>query len=44
MRVIADGCGGLAQYNRFYTATTAFANRHPDVLHVVFDELNRTGK
>jgi sulfonate transport system substrate-binding protein len=44
VRVIADGSGGLAQYNRFYTATTAFADRHPDVLRVVFDELNRAGK
>jgi sulfonate transport system substrate-binding protein len=44
VRVIADGTGGVAQYNRFYTATTAFADKHPDVLRVVFDELNRTGK
>ncbi|QYD68052.1 aliphatic sulfonate ABC transporter substrate-binding protein [Paraburkholderia edwinii] len=44
VRVIADGSSGLAQYNRFYTATTAFADRHPEVLRVVFDELNRTGK
>jgi sulfonate transport system substrate-binding protein len=44
VRVIADGSGSLAQYNRFYTATTAFADKHPDVLRVVFDELNRTGK
>jgi sulfonate transport system substrate-binding protein len=44
VRVVADGRGGLVQYNRFYTATTAFANRHPDVLRVVFDELNATGK
>jgi sulfonate transport system substrate-binding protein len=44
VRVIADGSNGLAQYNRFYTATTAFADKHPEVLRVVFDELNRTGK
>jgi sulfonate transport system substrate-binding protein len=44
VRVIADGSGGLAQYNRFYTATTAFADKHPDVLRVVFEELNRTGQ
>jgi sulfonate transport system substrate-binding protein len=44
VRVIADGTGGLAQYNRFYTATTTFAEKHPDVLRVVFDELNETGK
>ncbi|MFP3566846.1 aliphatic sulfonate ABC transporter substrate-binding protein [Paraburkholderia sp. SIMBA_030] len=44
VRVIADGGGGVAQYNRFYTATTAFADKHPDVLRVVFDELQATGK
>ena len=44
VRVIADGTGGVAQYNRFYTATTAFADKHPDVLRVVFDELNVTGR
>ena len=44
VRVIADGTGGVAQYNRFYTATTAFADKHPDVIRVVFDELNETGK
>lgn len=44
VRVLADGRDGLAQYNRFYTATTAFVSRHPDVLPVVFDLLNQTGK
>ncbi|WP_259295134.1 aliphatic sulfonate ABC transporter substrate-binding protein [Paraburkholderia sp. DHOC27] len=44
VRVISDGTNGIAQYNRFYTATTAFAEKHPDVLRVVFDELNETGK
>jgi sulfonate transport system substrate-binding protein len=44
VRVVADGSGGLAQYNRFYTAATAFAKTHPDVLNVVFDELKATGK
>ncbi|MGF6753375.1 aliphatic sulfonate ABC transporter substrate-binding protein [Paraburkholderia sp. GAS42] len=43
-RVVADGTGGVAQYNRFYTATTSFAEKHPDVLRAVFDELNETGK
>jgi sulfonate transport system substrate-binding protein len=44
VRVIADGSSGVAQYNRFYTASTAFAEKHPDVLLAVFDELNRKGK
>ncbi|CAN0618607.1 sulfonate transport system substrate-binding protein [Burkholderia multivorans] len=44
VRVIADGSNGLVQYNRFYMATTAFAQRHPDVLRAVFDQLRETGK
>ena len=44
VRVVADGTDGLAQYNRFYTATTSFAERHPDVLRAVFDELQQTGQ
>ena len=44
VRVVADGSDGLAQYNRFYTATTSFAERHPDVLRAVFDELKETGQ
>jgi sulfonate transport system substrate-binding protein len=44
VRVVADGTGGVAQYYRFYTATTSFAEKHPDVLRTVFDELNTTGK
>ncbi len=44
VRVIADGSNGLAQYNRFYTATTAFADKHPDAIAAVVDELGQTGK
>ena len=44
VRVVADGSDGLAQYNRFYTATTSFAERHPDVLRAVFDELKEKGQ
>ncbi|WP_235851468.1 aliphatic sulfonate ABC transporter substrate-binding protein [Paraburkholderia acidicola] len=44
VHVVADGSDGLAQYNRFYTATTSFAERHPDVLRAVFDELKETGQ
>ncbi|CAG4903617.1 aliphatic sulfonate ABC transporter substrate-binding protein [Paraburkholderia saeva] len=43
-RVVADGSDGVAQYNRFYTATTSFAEKHPDVLRAVFDELGETGR
>ena len=44
VRVIADGKDGLADYNRFYLATTTFAKAHPDVLQVTFDTLRETGQ
>lgn len=44
VRILADGRDGLAQYYRFYTATTGFADKHPDVLTIVLKELNETGK
>lgn len=44
VRVIADGKNGLADYNRFYLATTKFAKAHPDVLQVTFDTLRETGQ
>mgnify|MGYP002261685270 CR=1 FL=1 len=44
VRVLADGKDGLADYNRFYLATTKFANAHPDVLQVTFDTLRETGQ
>ncbi len=47
-RVLADGRGvdgkGLVEYSRYYTATTTFAKAHPQVLKVVFDELQATGR
>ncbi|MEX3630170.1 MAG: hypothetical protein VB138_12585 [Burkholderia sp.] len=42
--MIADGRDGLAQYNRLYTATDAFVQRHPDALRAVFELPNQTGK
>lgn len=44
VRVIADGNNGIADYNRFYVATTRFATAHPEVLQVVFDTLRQTGQ
>lgn len=44
VRVLADGKDGVADYNRFYLATTAFAKAHPDVLQVTFDTLRETGQ
>jgi sulfonate transport system substrate-binding protein len=43
-RVLADGRDGLVEYNRFYTATSSFAKAHPEVLKIVFDELQATGR
>ncbi|WP_213879317.1 aliphatic sulfonate ABC transporter substrate-binding protein [Pseudomonas sp. dw_358] len=44
VRVLADGSDGVANYNRFYVANTAFAKAHPEVLQVVFDTLRQTGQ
>ena len=44
VRVLADGKDGIANYNRFYLATSKFANAHPDVLQVTFDTLRETGQ
>lgn len=47
-RVLVDGRGvegqGFVEYSRYYTATSSFAKAHPEVLKVVFDELQATGK
>ncbi len=43
-RVLADGRGTGVEYARYYTTTTAFAKAHPQVLDVVFDELQATGR
>ncbi|WPO97970.1 aliphatic sulfonate ABC transporter substrate-binding protein [Pseudomonas sp. HR96] len=44
VRVLSDGSDGVANYNRFYLATTTFATAHPEVLQVVFDTLRQTGQ
>lgn len=43
-RVLADGRTANVEYARYYTATTNFAKSHPQVLRVVFDELQATGQ
>lgn len=47
-RVLADGRGidgkGLVEYSRYYTASNDFAKKHPQVLKVVFEELQATGR
>ncbi len=42
-RVLADGTG-IASYQRYYLAATRFAQARPDVLHVIYAELEKTGK
>ncbi|RMQ45679.1 putative phosphorous compounds metabolism-like protein [Pseudomonas cichorii] len=42
-RTLADGAD-LASYKRYYLTTTPYANSHPQVLKVVFDELRKTGE
>jgi sulfonate transport system substrate-binding protein len=42
-RVLQDGAG-LASYRRFYLAATPFAQRRPDVLALVYTELQRAGE
>jgi sulfonate transport system substrate-binding protein len=42
-RVLADGTG-LASYQRYYLASTRFAQARPDVLGVVYQELEKTGR
>ncbi len=43
VRVIADGTG-IASYQRYYLAATRFADARPDVLEVLYVELERAGK
>ncbi|MBB5392388.1 MULTISPECIES: aliphatic sulfonate ABC transporter substrate-binding protein [unclassified Herbaspirillum] len=43
VRVLSDG-RGIADYQRYYLASTPFADANPDVLRTVFDELQKTGQ
>jgi len=43
VRILADGTG-IASYQRYYLASTKFAKARPDVLRVVYTELEKTGK
>lgn len=42
VRILADG-NGLASYQRYYLASSAFAAAHPDVVKIVFDQLAAAG-
>lgn len=42
-RTLADGAG-LASYKRYYLTGTSYAKAHPEVLKVVYEQLEKTGK
>jgi sulfonate transport system substrate-binding protein len=44
VRVIADGSGGVADYQRYYLASTAFADTQPKLVNLLYGELVRAGK
>jgi sulfonate transport system substrate-binding protein len=43
VRVLADG-KGIADYQRYYLASTQFAKARPDVVKLIVDHLGQTGK
>ncbi len=43
-RILTDGSNGLASYKRYYLASAAYADKHGDVLNVIFAKLSDTGK
>lgn len=43
-RVLADGSDGLASYQRYYLASSAFAAKEPKLIETYFELLESTGK
>jgi sulfonate transport system substrate-binding protein len=43
-RVLADGLGGVASYQRYYLAAAPFASARADVLAVIFEQLREAGR
>ncbi len=43
VRVLADG-NKVADYQRYYLASTTYANANPAVIALIFDELQKTGR
>jgi sulfonate transport system substrate-binding protein len=43
-RILSDGSNGLASYKRYYLAAAAYADKHGEVLNVIFAKLSDTGK
>ena len=44
VRVLADGSNGVAEYQRYYLASTAFVEARPQLVDVLYTELLRAGK
>ncbi|HCA25785.1 MAG TPA: ABC transporter substrate-binding protein [Pseudomonas sp.] len=44
VRVLADGRDGLADYQRYYLSSATFAEQHPEILALLFAELQRSGE
>jgi sulfonate transport system substrate-binding protein len=42
VRILADG-QGVAEYQRYYLASSSFASDYPEALALVYDELRKTG-
>jgi sulfonate transport system substrate-binding protein len=44
VRVLADGSNGVAEYQRYYLASTAFVEARPQLVDALYTELLRAGK
>jgi sulfonate transport system substrate-binding protein len=44
VRILADGSGGVADYQRYYLAAVPFAEAQPRVVNAIYAELARAGK
>lgn len=44
VRLLADGTGGVADYQRYYLTSLAFLSERGNVLSIFFDELRKTGR
>lgn len=42
-RVLVDG-KGLATYQRYYLASTDYARQHPEILNIIYHQLEKTGQ
>jgi sulfonate transport system substrate-binding protein len=42
-RILTDGSDGLASYKRYYISSADYADKHGDVLNIIFGKLTETG-